>query len=56
MITIATGLVLFMPRDLVWLRLLMWPAISVVAIVFYWWLMWMWKRPDKDRRAASGIS
>ncbi len=56
LITVAIGLALFMPRDLVWLGLLMWPAIGVVAIVYYWWLTWMWKRPDKDRRADFGIS
>ncbi len=46
-ITISIGLGLFMPRDLVWLWLLMWPALGVAAIVYYWWLMWMWKRADK---------
>jgi hypothetical protein len=49
LITIAIGLPLFMPRDLVWLGLLMWPAVGVVATAFYWRLMWMWKRLDKVR-------
>ena len=43
----AIGLALFVTRGLAWLWLLMWPAIGVVAAVFYWWLMWMWKRADK---------
>ncbi len=56
LMTTAIGLALFMPRGLIWLSLLMWPAIAVVAALFSWWLMWMWKRLDKDRRADSGIS
>ncbi len=56
LITIAIGLTLFMPRDLVWLWLIMLPTFCVVAIVYYWWLMWMWKRARMDRRSDSGIS
>ena len=32
LITIAIGLVLFMPRGLVWLWLLMWPAIGLECL------------------------
>ena len=56
LMTIAIGLGLFMPRDLAWLWVLMLPVFCVVAIVYYWWLRWMWKRVGKDRRADSGIS
>ncbi|MCY3904512.1 MAG: hypothetical protein OXF62_06595 [Caldilineaceae bacterium] len=55
LIAISIGLGLFLSRHLAWLWALMLPAFCVVAIVFYWWLTWMWKRAGKDPRAGSGI-